>query len=377
MNQFGITTARTFIVSALCAFAVTTAEAAPITPGNLLLSRVGDGSAALSSAGTAVFLDEYTKTGILVQSIAIPTSVSGANLALTMSGSATSEGGLAISQNGLYASFAGYNAAPGTANVTTTTSAATPRVVGILNLATGAVDTSTSITGAFSGGNIRGAVTDGTNAWAVGSSSGVQMAAVGSVGATTQVSSTVANLRRIEIFNGQLYVSASSGTSQGVSTVGSGTPTTTGQTTTSLPGFPTAAGPSSYDFVFSDPNTLYVADDRAIASGGGVQKWTLSTGTWSLAYTLQNGLSAGLRGLAMAGGVGNITLFGTTSTGSSLVAVTDTGATSSFNSIVTAPTNTAFRGLEVAPVPEPGTLMLFGVALLSGAASLRRRQVAG
>jgi hypothetical protein len=35
---------------------------------------------------------------------------------------------------------------------------------------------------------------------------------------------------------------------------------------------------------FKDANTLYIADDGSAASGGGIQKWTQSGGTWSLAY---------------------------------------------------------------------------------------------
>ncbi len=47
----------------------------------MVVARVGDGAAALSGSATAVFLDEYTPGGMLVQSIALPTAVSGANAA--------------------------------------------------------------------------------------------------------------------------------------------------------------------------------------------------------------------------------------------------------------------------------------------------------
>src|SRR4051812_24363275 len=67
------------------------------TLGNLVVYRVGDGSAALAATATAVFLDEYTPTGTLVQSIAMPTVVSGANKRLTASGTATTEGFLTLS----------------------------------------------------------------------------------------------------------------------------------------------------------------------------------------------------------------------------------------------------------------------------------------
>ena len=52
------------------------AVAAPFTPGNLVVARVGPGAAALNNASTAVFLDEYTTAGTLVQSIALPPAAS-------------------------------------------------------------------------------------------------------------------------------------------------------------------------------------------------------------------------------------------------------------------------------------------------------------
>ena len=75
-------------------FLFAAAWAADFTPGNLVVLRVGDGSSTLSNASTAIFLDEYTTDGTLVQSVDIPTS--GENL-LTNSGSATSEGQLTLS----------------------------------------------------------------------------------------------------------------------------------------------------------------------------------------------------------------------------------------------------------------------------------------
>src|SRR5436190_21706313 len=70
----------------------TASAAVPFTQGNIVVYRVGDGSIALAPAAAAVFLDEYTPTGTLVQSIAMPRTTSGLNKRLTATGTSTSEG---------------------------------------------------------------------------------------------------------------------------------------------------------------------------------------------------------------------------------------------------------------------------------------------
>ena len=327
------------------------ASAAQFTPGNIVVVRVGDGSGSLSSAATAVFLDEYTPGGTLVQSVALPTTASGSNAALTNSGTATSEGFLNLSANGLYLVHGGYNAAVSTPSVATTTSATVARVVARVDL-NGNIDTSTALGDAYSGGNIRSATSDdGTQFWTGGTASAsgsVRYATLGGT-TTTQLSTILTNTRVVGIYAGQLYVSSSSGTYLGVSTVGTGLPTTSGQTVTILPGFPTTAGPSTYDYFFADPNTIYVADDRA-SPNGGVQKWTFNAGTWTLQYTLTP--SGGCRGLSGYVSSGIATLFATTTqlSANTIVSVTDTGAGSTFTTVATAGVNTVLRGLRYLPV---------------------------
>ncbi len=358
------------------------ASAAAFTLGDLVVVRVGDGSAALSSAATATFLDEYTPGGVFVQSIPMPTSLSGLNQPFTLSGSATSEGFLALSQNGLYLTMGGYNALPGTAGVATAAPTTVPRGVARIGL-NGSIDTSTSLSDAYSGSNIRSAVSsDGVNIW-TGGNAGSGLGATGgprytTLGSTTsvRVDTTASNMRVVNIFNGQLYVSSSTGTLLGVSTVGAGLPTTASSSTiTPLSGMPTTGSHSSYDFWFKDANTLYVADDGSAANGGGIQKWTQSGGTWSLAYTLGNNgtTTTAVRGLAgTVDGSGNAVLYGTTA--SALVSVTDTGSGSALSTLATAGANTAFRGVELLVVPEPSTAALAGFGLLALALFRRFRR---
>ena len=326
--------------------------------------RVGDGTTTLTSGVAApVFVERHLVSGALLGSpIALPVAPNGANQPLTLSGTASSEGALWRSTDGHYLSLAGYAAAPGTMGVVNTASASTNRVVARID-ATGTVDTTTRLNTGFSGNNVRGAASvDGTAFWlsgtaGSGSPAGIFYVPFGMTGGM-QILSTPNNTRVVAIYDGQLYASAASGTFVNVFTVGSGLPTTPGQTATSLPGMPTAAGPSPYAFALLDRNpdvpgvdTLYVADDRSLPAGG-VQKWTFDGTTWSLVTTLNSGLSTGARGLTAFQAGANVTLVATTgeATQNRLVVVVDDGSASPpVSTVATAPPNTMFHGVALAP----------------------------
>jgi hypothetical protein len=350
--------------AALLLASIAPAHANAFTPGNLVVVRVGDGTSALTNVGTAVFLDEYTPSGTLVQSIAMPTAAAGANRQFCNSGTATSEGFLTLTSNGQYLINAGYDAPLGTNNVATSPSTLNPRVIARTAL-NGTTDTSTGLGDAYSGGNIRSAASDnGSQFWVSGNANGMRYAA--NLGATTstQLNTTPpTNTRVIDIFAGQLYVSSASSAFQGVSIVGSGLPTTGGQTVALLNGFPTTTGPSSYDYFFADANTLYVADDRPVASGGGIQKWTAVSGIWSMQYVLAPA-TGGCRGLTgvVNGGVATLWATTTTSSANDIVTVTDTGASAAVMTVATTGTNTALRGIRLLPggTSGPGVAFCFG-----------------
>jgi hypothetical protein len=374
--------------------------ASPIAAGDLVIYRVGDGSAGLTSASTKVFLDEYTPTGALVQSIAMPiadTPATGAH-ALTASGTATSEGELTISPDGKFIAATGYDAAPGVASIAGTASATVNRVVGILTVSSASVDTSTALN-AYSANNPRSAVTDGTNIWIGGAGTpGVGYTTLGSA-AVTSLSSTVTNVRQVNIFNGQLYTSSSSGSTIRLGAVGINLPTTTGQIITNLPGFETSTG-SPYAYFFAtlksgdtSPDTVYVAEDTA--SGGQIQKWTLSAGSWSQTGAIA---AAAIRGITGVVNGSSVTLFGTTggsgaTGGGSLYTVTDASGygvapSATANTIATAAANESFRGVALVPtsggtqVPEAPLVTVLpvtagaGLVLLSVARRRRRRPAA-
>lgn len=330
---------------------VTAAPPNPFTGCDLVVYRVGDGSAVLTASAAPVFLDEYTPGGVLVQSIAMPISVSGANNRLTASGNVTSEGLLTESADGAFLIVPGYDA-----NIGDSVPGTTARVVARVN-ASAVFNTTTALTDLS--GNVRSATsTNGTDLWVDGSSGGIHYATLGS-GTSTQLSTTVVNLRATNIFGGQLYVTSMSGAFR-LATVGTGAPTTTGQTITELPGIDNTNLTSPYGFFFADldantpgEDTVYVADDNTTT--GGILKFSLVSGSWVSNGTIT---AAGVRGLTGTVSGTTVTLYATSAT--DLFTFTDpTGYNGSVTSttatsITTAGTNTAFRGVAFAPVQCAG-----------------------
>lgn len=341
---------------------------ADFAEGNLVVLRVGSGAATLSGSAAEVFLDEYTTAGSLVRSVPLPTAAAGGAHRLTLSGSATSEGALSRSADGRFLTLAGYDADPGTASVASSASASVARVIGRVD-GTGVVDTSTALTDAYSGGNIRGAATDdGSRFWTVGSTGGVRLAAFGATTSTQINSAAPTNLRVVGIFGGQLYVSTGSAPT-GVYSVGAGLPTTGGQAPALA-----AAVPSPYGFAALDRDptvpgvdTLYVADDSA---SGGLLKFSSDGTTWTARGSLRPS-GSGARGVTGAVTGASASLYVTTSTtsGQQLVKVEDTAAfdatlAPTATVLQTAAANTALRGVAFAPsggaaptssTPEPTT----------------------
>lgn len=334
-------------------------------PTEVMVMRVGAGGAAamVSNVATAAFIERHQiSDGSLVgQAIALPTAASGANHILTLSGAATSEGALTRSADGRYILFAGYDAAPGTTSVVDNAM----RVAGRLS-AGGAVDTTTVVDTLNGSGNfIRSAAsTDGNAIWLAGVV-GIAYTTLGKTGnpIAKPLGSTY-NSRVLGIYGDQLYVSRASDTAGGVNAVGTGLPITDAVTPKQLSGFPSTGNVlSPFGFVAFDTDAtagidlLYIADDRTNGNGG-VQRWTLNTTTWTLAGTMSVGASSGCRGLAGFASGSNHVLIATTSeagiAATRLVSLTDTGATPSTITatlLATAATNTAYRGVALAPSP--------------------------
>jgi hypothetical protein len=332
------------------------ANASGFDPGNVVVYRVGTGSSELKSSATPVFLDEYEPDGKLLESVALPTTASGVNKPLLGSGSAGSEGLLTLSANDEYLMATGYDTSVGASKVSETKSSSVPRTIGEIN-AGGEVNTSTALTDFANENNPRSATsTDGTHIWVGGAEGGVRYTTLGS-STSTGLFETDKNVREVSIFGGQLYTSADP-TKKGsltIATVGSGLPTTSGQTIANLPFASAPKEPYAYSFLTlglgSTPDTLYVADNEA----GAVVKYGLNSEKW-----VQEGsvAIANVAGLTANDSGGKVSIFATSSGAGGiegrLYEITDEsglGGTLSgvAHEIAKAPANEAFRGVAFAP----------------------------
>jgi hypothetical protein len=340
---------------------------AQFSAGNLAVLRVGDGSQTLANTGNTIFIDQYTVGGSFVNSVTIPDS--GAN-ALVLSGNATAEGFLSRSPGGAYLTFAAYNTPrPYTGSISGAASTAVPRAVGMVDAA-GTFSMPVSSTNVASAASWRSATTDGNNNyWGLASSGGTRY--LGTTAAAASIQSAYGTVRAMDIVGGNIYFSSTGSTAPGPGIyMLSGLPTASATPTSFIL---TGTGTSPNEFVFNSAQTIaYVADDRAISAGGGIQRWDYSGTAWGLTYTLGTGTGStvGARGLAVDFSGANPVIYATTGEATllqnQLISIVDTGSASLATALATSAPKEIFRGLEFVPVPEPssGVLLLLGLAAL-------------
>jgi hypothetical protein len=333
------------------------------TPGNLAVLRVGDSSQALASSGNTVYVDQFTPGGTLVNSVAVPDA---GESALLVSGTAGSEGGLARSLDRTLLSFAGYHVERGTVSGSLANQAgvAVPRGLGTVS-AQGVytlVQTSATV---YSGNNIRGATTDGTNNfWTAGAPNGTYWFNPPRTPVSVQTSG--GNTIAVRALGGNLYFSTQKGAGGIYTFQGGGLPKA-GTPTNLL--FATGSGSQPAGFDLSpDLAVAYVADQRT-SSGGGIEKWTNGLGTWALAYTLSTGAGSGAYGVAVDFAGPKPVVYATTvdsgsSNNSRLVGLVDTGP-NAMPAVLAASGGTSFRGLDFVPEPLPPVLEGFRISAFS------------
>lgn len=332
----------------LCLTALLSMEKAQaqFTNGNVVVLQVGDGSAALTNASTAVFLKEYNTTtpaqASAVSSVTVPTT--GAHR-LTVSGSATSEGQITLSSDSLKLVIAGYDTTAGLAAVNGTASAAVARAVDTVSYR-GTPGRAAATNTAFSANNIRCvARSNGENYWAAGANSGTYYMGAGTAGA---VQTTVANTRTVLALNGNLYFSTSSGTA-GIWKI-TGQPVAAGTAAVLIA---TPSGSSPYGFAINATETVaYVSDDRTNGQGG-IYKWTLSGSVWSPVDTLKPTATTGTRSVIVNWSGTYPSIYAIT-TDNKLIRWNDSANMAhNITVLATAGTNMAFRSVAFTPKAPP------------------------
>ena len=363
--------------------------AAPFTAGGVVVSVSGPNTEPTGAADIApLSLIEYTAAGVATGTVvALPTADaavgSDTNYAIVGSQSASSlYGSLRRSVDGRFLTISASNVP-----ATTTADLLPGGVFSSTNFQNrtiaridvdGVVDTTTRFLAR--GTTPRGAVsTDGTSIWwaansGTADSGGVRFVTLGDTTAgplltdTGTSSISRSNTNGIGIFDGQLYLAYNVSPFRGVYSLGTGLQQSGGP----LPATEVVAATSVTDFFFADPDTLYVAvssTDPAL-SGLGLQKWSYSSQsqTWTNQWTANPAGMLGVRALAGTVSGETVDLYAVTladtaaSTPNSLLRLADTlsGTTfpaGGFATLATSTPGSLFRGVALAPVPEPTALL--------------------
>ncbi len=322
--------------------------------GNLVVLQT---SGTASKASSAVTLKEITPSGTPGMSVTIPSTGPTPFQSAGIFGG--SEGFLTTSSDGKYLVLGGYLTSATISDITATSSASVPRVMGIV-YPSGfylQIDSSNKF---YSVNDIRGGISDGTNFWASGASNatdGINYFGPGSK-AGLGASATPPKAYGLRIFNGQIYYSTQKAgptntTSQlGIFALGSGMPTSGTISVNQIINTGTAI-PQDFSF---NPNgdTCYIAINLNTALGG-IQKWAKNGSSWSLLYTLGTGVTnIGAYGLVVDYSGANPVIYATTfdAAGNRVIKIIDKGklTTAITTTLVSATTNVYYKGIAFAPV---------------------------
>ncbi len=342
---------------------------AAFTPGNLVINRIGNGTAPLgSSAAVPISLIEFTTVGVTTGNVIfLPSFTTGGNNqgGFTDTGSNAAIGGfLHRSVDGRYLSLMGIDAPVGTASVTNLTAANANRNLAKIDAA-GNVLLEASLSSTFSQGTPRSAITtNGDDFWIAGfgnSGSGVRYvnAAIGLP--TTSTTVQTGDVRNAAIFAGILFSSSANSISYHnapnapPTSTTAGIPINTGDELTGISG----------SFIFMDRSPTVGAtnlnglDTLYVTEGSDIEKFEWTGSAWT--YRGQAASGQALFGLTAILNGNHVDLYVTESAASNnrLRRVTDSSGfggtfaktSADFANLASAGANYAFRGIALAPVP--------------------------
>jgi len=420
------------------------------TAGDLVVSTYGVGGGFIDGVPTPISLVEFTTSGTEVMTDTLPTSDSGNNFGIVGEYGSSSEANLQLSANDQSLLISGYQAdasyagigSPGGLGYSNENGDAlaqsnanlVPRLIADVGY-NGVANISTQFDDIYNQNNPRSVWSaNGTVFYIAGQGNSTNDQGIftvkagsntvtGSPAPTPISSNTGLAIRIVSEYNGNLYYSTDVKSAATGIFEYTGVPTTSAAVATQiLPANNGLSGSSKIDyspddFFFANTTTLYVADTGDTKNkgpgDGGIQKWSLISGDWTLDYTLtpsnfiQNynnktsGATDGEVGFESLTGVvvgGNVDLFavsytiadadadGLYSISDSLDALTESGEDAGFLEIATAagvgddstPTTVGgevFKSVSFTPVPEPSTYaLLFGAASL-GLMAWKRRKI--
>jgi hypothetical protein len=160
-------------------------------------------------------------------------------------------------------------------------------------------------------------------------------------------------MRSMAQFNGNIYCVSAVGSANGVLKL-DGLPQTSGTANPTVL-FPGSTATSDLE-VSADGYLIYVADSRATPNGG-IQRWQFDTNssTWSLAYTLTDGMPNGAYYVTADFSGPNPVVYAITSDDSNnrLVQISDTGVSSVGTTLAYSGVNQNFRGIRFGPSESP------------------------
>jgi hypothetical protein len=292
-----------------------------------------------------VFLEEFTTAGGAVQTIAVPATGAGA---LTVNGTATTEGILTLSQDGSRIVLTGYRKDAGGTNPVSDLPTTTNRVIATL-MPTGTLDTTIDVTDTT--GTIRSASTVSGSSFYLGTSTSVRYVASATAD-TTSTAIDPRNSRQVQLSGGVLYASNGStaitnkvqhyGTSPTVTTVP--TAVVTLATADAVNGFWLA----NLNAAIPGDDTIYVTSTIE----NQLRKYSWDGSAW-----LSNGSipASGCQNISGNVSGGTATLFLTSpipTTGGLFKLVDSSGHNAALSgslgaALITAGTNKAFRGISL------------------------------